>query len=330
MNNRIRTFALLCFLSLVSEEANAELVGAFRLGDMAKDADVICAADVTAVRQSRADDFPFEALCEVESDLKGKPGKQVAVGFRREGTFQIGERAILFLRAAKDGINYTLTDERLAKLALPRYSKQVDRPELPLKERIARQYLVLFDSDKPEDIAIALRHLGQIEYPVEPAILQSLCHHPDGEVATISMCQLITKGEPKAIRDALDMILGAHKADLPAPTDRQRERLAVTLIEAGDRVPVDECNRMAQSVDLVIANAAVNMLRRIGNESSVPILMESLQRPNRQLRRMAIVALSKITKGEGPEWGGFDADLAEEAEKWENWWKTAKDRYKNQ
>lgn len=89
-------------------------------------------------------------------------------------------------------------------------------------------------------------------------------------------------------------------------------------------VSVQQANAMAGSKDAWVSRWGIEILKVVGDASSVPVLIRGLELPDREAQYCALQALGRILDRRGPSFDQFSADPDGEIARFKSWW--AKER----
>ncbi len=318
----------LCFVQSIL----AYLVSEFNIDTLIESSDFIGVCKVLQV----ARDIPqpnkiacFKAECEVISTLKGEDEKILTVltflypnvrpdnlGF---GSLKKGDIAILFLKNGKQG-SFDFAHKYHPKIPLLKFYSQNDVATNSIRDRISTQLVEGLKSETPNEVINSIRWLTEIDEDISQDKLLKFSKSKNKDLRVIALHRLLGYRNPIAIREVALSLLNPdiHKEI----SQSQLAELAWTLELEASCVSLDLANRLAASSNDIVQRIGVRILKEVGDTSSIPILMQALDAENKDTKRSAVVALTRITgkKVSGSSWHEFMKNPSAETQKWKTWW----------
>lgn len=324
------TMIVLCVQAFASPQS------VFEFSRLEKSSDVIAALEVQTIENvdivekklANGQDIQCQrvlATCVVHKALKGAVQENAVLPVYflggTNGTklgweeLRQGETAIVFLIKKNDGKFY-FADERRAKISLAKYVPLTDVEHASLRDWIGKELLAQFDGTNAPQLQTILNSVRSIEYTVPRKRLETFLESTDPNIRALSLSQLVNQHERFYIPKAVELILKEEEL-----TPIIRNQLAWTLEQNANIVHESEAILLAKEPDEKIRRIGIRILRQIGSDDSIPILMGALDSKNKDTQYSAIVGLSRITKRAGASWREFQAKPDEEISKWKNWWR---------
>ena len=272
----------------------------------------------------------FVARCHALSVFKGTISTQFDIRFFQGeshilglGSISTGTTSVVFMRKENED-KYVFTDGWNPVIPLADYYSKIDITHLDGKTRIKNQLLAALKSSNPESVITSLRWLGNLNMRLDKDVLIELTERSDTRIQILALSLLMKQRDAAAVRRAGEILLGKEPG--LHLSKGQSETLAWALEEAAETVPVRVANQLAASSNPTIKKVGVLILKTVGDESSLPVLIAALDAENSDTQCSAVVALARITGRKGPSWQEFNQSSDAEIAKWKTWWTSKKNQ----
>ena len=337
MNKKL--YLLLMFWLCWQIKSIAMPISVFNFDQIVESSELVCVCSVLKVtlenpRQDK--DGIFEAQCEVLSRFKGQSADQITVvsyilmntrpynlGF---GSLKEGDVAVVFLKQEKGQNIYSFANMHHPRITLGKYYAQQDTRTWTIRKRVRAQLLSALDSETPEQVVAALFWLREMGETVKRDKLYELARAEHLSTKIAALRSLVSQKDMVGIKKASAFLL------VPSPMDDVIRQQFVDLVWslADNSVPTILANQLAASKDITVSRVGFDLLMNVGDKSSIPVLIHSLDSENRDVHMSAIVALSRITGKKGPSAREFMQNPDSEKEKWRKWWRKEAENYKSE
>jgi len=328
--NRVICFIVffLCFVQSIL----AYLVSEFSIEQFVKSSDLICVCQVQRVviviPESDKQGY-FEAECKVLSTFKGQSVKSVMISIFIDsrvnpdslgfGCLRKGDVAILFLKGSKQA-TLEFAIKHHPKIPLVQFYEKYDVSTNSVQKRISTQLMAALESDNTAEVINGLHWLTEMNEDIPQDKLLQFSKSKNKDLRVVALQRLISYKNTTVIRDVALLLLSPdiHKEI----SQSQLAELAWTLESEASSVDLDLANRLAASSNDIVQRIGVRILREVGDNSSIPYLMLALDAENKDTKRSAVVALTRITgkKVSGSSWHEFMKNPSAETQKWKIWW----------
>jgi hypothetical protein len=324
-----RVICLIVFLLCFVQSVQGYLVPLFQIEQLVESSDFIgiCQAEqVTTVDPKPEKQGEFTAECKVLATLKGENMESITVltflgdtnrrnkGFR---CLKKGDIAVLFLKHEKQN-TFDFANKYHPKIPLFKFYEEQSVATNNIQKRISSQLMQALESDNPEEVTSAIFWLTETKEDIPQDKLLEFSKSENKDLRVASLRRLIRYKNKAAIRDASLWLL---TPDINTKlTESQLYDFAWPLALEATSVDLGLANKLASSSNKIVQRIGVCILKEIGDNSSIPILIEALEAKNIETQRSAYIALSRITGYKGTVWDEFWKNPSADIQKWKNWW----------
>ena len=280
-----------------------------------------------------------EAILDIEALYKGdaaRVGDLVSVLFTGpEGAFlQKGEHVVVFLTAMEQPKgHFRFADEYYGKLSVAPDRPRLEKAAAPIEAIIAELRHNL-ESGEQGLVRHAVDALIIFDLKDEGAlkIAEGLSDSPETAVAACALRYRLFGGDVNAFDRAVELLDGCAGE---CPTSDLR-RLLLTLDRVEHQIPVSRFNELLENTRVpVLRQKAADILREIGDASSVPLLVRTLTSDRAEIspsvKYQCMAGLYRIVRsgrGSFTSRPVFDEDPSTYIEWWRKWWEeTGKAKY---
>ena len=239
-----------------------------------------------------------------------------------------GEMAIVFLQH-KEANNYEFVLREYSKVAIPCLNKDYRPNGQSLRKEINSYIISLLYQSKDEKILFEVYNLiTRLNIIVNADMLNNKEMQGSPEIKAILLALSVKSGDQKAIVQTGEYLISSHKELTPEAIGV----LGVISNKAYSRyVPLETANQLASSDNPFVREIGITILRDIGNQDSIPVIINSLkiQSEDKMLRLVdkrihlqAVWALYRITGIKMHK--GSDTQIVEQVpqlrNQWLKWW----------
>jgi len=266
----------------------------------------------------------FKGNCEINSRIKIRstafPGSGLSV-------ISKGDTAIVFLGKEKNGW-YKFAKKRGAVIQLPELTQSYSMEGEEIKTKIKNYLLsyLLNKNSKPDITVEIIRKMKDLKLDIPQEVLTKITLKKEINCKVAALAELIKKKKNKKqyIIQAIKLLFEESLSNRSIA-----ELSVITHSKNIEMIPIDQANKLASNKNLLIREIGVSILRKKGDKTSIPILIETLKDEkdpeslNREIHIQAVWALTNITHVKLHD-KDDDGDIVENIKinrlKWINWW----------
>jgi len=266
----------------------------------------------------------FEGNCEVNSHVKIRSIAFPGSGF---SVISKGDTAIVFLGKEKNGW-YEFAKKKGAVIQLPELIQSHSMEGDEIKNKI-KNYLfsyLLSKNSKPDVTVEIIRKLKDLKLDIPQELLKEITLKKEIDCKVIALAELIKKekNNEQYIIQAIKLLLKENLSNSSIA-----ELSVINNSKNTNIIPIDQANKLASNKNLLIREIGVSILRKKGDKTSIPILINALKdekKPvslNREIHIQAVWALTNITHlnlHSKEDDGYILKNIEVNRNKWINWW----------